>query len=502
MHFSSTFLILRTASHISLKEGTSMVRPHQLSESLSFDPELQCFLFGKEHLLEELPFPEHMIQEHACGGYIVLRRGIEILDKGIFPLWKGRQRHKCNRCGNHDPEAFGVCMCGRCGKSCVYCRHCLHMGVIRSCTRLVTWSGPEPQRQNPIAVGDGELCVWGGALSGEQAKAAEALDRSLTAGRSFLIWAVTGAGKTELLFPAIAHALLRGWRLALATPRTDVVRELAPRLRAAFPDVLISALYGGSSERFAEAPLVIATTHQLIRFHRFFDCVIIDEVDAFPFHFDPMLEYAVRKAAREHAPTAYLTATPPAVLKNAYLSGKLPGIKIARRYHGHPLPVPQFRWTGNWKQSIGKKLLPPAFLQWIQQKMAAEGRLLLFVPSVTLSRELTELLQREGISHVAGVHAGDPDRHVKVTFFREGQIRVLVTTTILERGVTVPGIEVAVFGADDPIFDERALVQIAGRVGRSPDYPGGEVIFFHHGKTLEMLRARKHLEQMNREAGF
>ncbi len=76
------------------------------------------------------------------------------------------------------------------------------------------------------------------------------------------------------------------------------------------------------------------------------------------------------------------------------------------------------------------------------------------------------------------MHAEDPKRKEKVLAFRRGQIPILVTTTILERGVTVPNIDVAVLGAEQPIFTESALVQIAGRVGRSAQYPTGDVRFF------------------------
>lgn len=467
-----------------------------------FNLDLQRFLYGREYRIEELPFPEEMIRQHVRKGFITLRHGVEAVDEGLLTLLYGSRKWVCRRCGNMEPDAFGTCTCGRCSRSCVYCRHCLKMGVVRSCTELATWSGPEPGQPLVTPAEDGRLCAWAGTLSGEQSAAAAELVRSLSVGESFLIWAVTGSGKTELMFPAIEHALLRGERIVLTTPRTDVVRELFPRLKKAFPTVPVSALYAGSEDGIPDAPLVISTTHQLIRFHRYFNRVFIDEVDAFPFHFDPMLEFAVQKAAKEDAPFAYLTATPPPKLRNAFLSGDLRGAKIARRFHGYPLPVPRFCWAGNWKKSVGQGFLPPATQKWINDKTKAGVQLFVFVPSVSLLRELTELLQREGLAHVAGVHAEDPDRHAKVTFFREGRIRILVTTTILERGVTVPAVEAAVFGADDPIFDERALVQIAGRVGRSPGKPGGDVVFFHNGRTLEMVRARRHIEQMNEEGGF
>ncbi|RYL95918.1 competence protein [Sporolactobacillus sp. THM7-4] len=470
--------------------------------SPAYDEHLQRYLFGRECLVEELPFSEEIIKRHVRKRFITLHPGIEPATDGLMALLSGTKRWVCRRCGNTDPREFGYCSCSRCGKTCVYCRHCLNMGVVRACSRLATWSGPAPERTSLPWRDSSRICEWTGTLSDVQEKVADDLDQYQSEGKSFLIWAVCGSGKTEIMFRALEHALRLGERAVLATPRTDVVRELFPRFKAAFPKVPISALYAGSEDKDPEAPFVIATTHQLIRFYRYFDRVFIDEVDAFPYHYDPMLEYAVLKSAKEKAPIAYLTATPPPVLKSAFLSGKLPGAKIARRFHGYPLPVPKDCWAGNWRKLVGQGRLPESFNQWVRAKMESGKQIFVFVPSVTLLREVTELLQKRGLARVAGVHAEDPDRHTKVMFFREGQIRILVTTTILERGVTISGVEAAVLGADDPIFDERALVQIAGRVGRSASQPAGDVIYFHNGRTLEMIRARRHIEQMNSEGGF
>ncbi|MFL6561410.1 MAG: helicase-related protein, partial [Bacillus sp. (in: firmicutes)] len=87
----------------------------------------------------------------------------------------------------------------------------------------------------------------------------------------------------------------------------------------------------------------------------------------------------------------------------------------------------------------------------------------------------------------------------KVQKMRSKGIPLLLTTTILERGVTFPNIDVAVVGSEDAIFTESALVQIAGRAGRSKEHPDGVVTYFHYGKTEEMLKARKQIVSMNRE---
>lgn len=113
-----------------------------------------------------------------------------------------------------------------------------------------------------------------------------------------------------MLFYGMEEALRKGERVCIATPRTDVVLELAPRLQKVFPNVNVASLYGGSEDRDKDAALVVATTHQLLRYYRTFHVMIVDEIDAFPYHADQMLQYAVEQAMKEKAARIYLTATP------------------------------------------------------------------------------------------------------------------------------------------------------------------------------------------------
>ncbi|WP_369678834.1 helicase-related protein [Planococcus faecalis] len=78
---------------------------------------------------------------------------------------------------------------------------------------------------------------------------------------------------------------------------------------------------------------------------------------------------------------------------------------------------------------------------------------------------------------IEAVHSKDVDRKEKVLKLRQRQIPGVLTSTILERGITIPNVQVAVVGADQSVFDAAALIQIAGRVGRASDYPNGEMYF-------------------------
>ena len=51
-----------------------------------------------------------------------------------------------------------------------------------------------------------------------------------------------------------------------------------------------------------------------------------------------------------------------------------------------------------------------------------------------------------------------------------------------------------------PFFDESSLVQISGRTGRSLEDPIGQVLFFAEEKTKEMVKAIRHIQEMNKLA--
>jgi len=98
------------------------------------------------------------------------------------------------------------------------------------------------------------------------------------------------------------------------------------------------------------------------------------------------------------------------------------------------------------------------------------------------------------------VYSSDSDRLDKVARFKQGDGQFLITTMILERGVTIPNIDVAVFSAEHDIYEESALVQISGRVGRNPKWPTGEIMYFHHGITKAMEDSKAQIINMNNSA--
>jgi late competence protein required for DNA uptake (superfamily II DNA/RNA helicase) len=423
--------------------------------------------------------------------------------------WLGRAHSapRCRRCGSFARQRVPCAACGL--AACAYCEACLALGRSRACALLLRSAAPtavprrgEASRGTAVAPTEGGIARWG--LSPAQSAAAAAALAFLarpSAGDGpgrFLLWAVTGAGKTEMIFPLLQYILERGGRALVATPRRDVVLELAPRLAKAFPDISLATLYGGSTERWKDAQLTLATTHQLMRFYQAFDLVIIDELDAFPYHNDPMLAHAAASSCKPDGHFVYLSATPPARLQREAAQGKLTHAKVPVRFHRHPLPVPRLLKMPTVAECIRKREVPATLKKSIQTSLLREAQVFVFVTRIAQIEAFVNLMRRMFPHiHIEGTSSQDPDRASKVIAFRERTIRLLVTTTILERGVTIPRSDVFILDADNGLFDEASLVQMAGRAGRSMDDPAGRVVFASSRRTRSQVKAVAQIQKMN-----
>ncbi|MCT0151332.1 helicase-related protein [Fructilactobacillus fructivorans] len=126
---------------------------------------------------------------------------------------------------------------------------------------------------------------------------------------------------------------------------------------------------------------------------------------------------------------------------------------------------------------------------------------MLFVPQIKDLAVIDQILQKElrGKKAWDCVYSADSERMAKVQAMRDHDVLFLITTTILERGVTFPDIDVMVLGADDPVFSTSSLVQIAGRVGRKKTRPTGNVDFFVGSYSRRIKRAQAEITIMNRK---
>lgn len=404
----------------------------------------------------------------------------------------------CSRCHNQKHLAFSQLPAFEEQEASLYCLNCLNMGRIIQGDYLYYLPSPTIHKQSC----DKQLLTWKGQLSPEQTRAAADLIDSLgDIDRPHSIIAVTGAGKTEMIFPVIQHVLLQGGRVAIASPRIDVCLELFPRLQSAFESVEMTLLYGGAEEAYRYTPLVISTTHQLLRFKEAFDLLIVDEVDAFPYTDDDSLHFAVKRAVKTQGKLVYLTATPDKLLTKSINEQQMTQTLLPARYHGYPLPEPRFHWVGNWRASIYQRQQSSKLWQLIVTFSERSGVKLIFLPNIRLAELLFNWLDSElKTIKVACVHSKDPLRKQKVQKVRDGEIDLILSTTILERGVTFTNCQVCILGAESKLFTTSALVQMSGRVGRKQEFPRGELIYAHQGVSWAMKQAEKQILQMNLKA--
>ncbi|MWC30925.1 helicase-related protein, partial [Paenibacillus sp. MMS18-CY102] len=457
----------------------------------------------------------------------------------------------CLRCGSGEAR-MNRTACAACGSSaCAYCEACLTMGRSRECGLLILGGGEgcpadahgaaasrlaAPGLAVARAIAAPVLSAepsarWG--LSPAQHAAASAALRyarprlaalaaiahhreagarhaslapstAPSAPRTtvpFLLWAVTGAGKTEMIFPLIEAALSYSGKALIATPRRDVVLELDPRIRRAFPEAKAVTLYGGSEQRWEDGDITLATTHQLFRFHERFELVVIDELDAYPFHGDPLLHYAATKAGKPGGAVVLLSATPPAHLQQAVRKRQIDHARVPVRFHRHPLPVPVYIRMPRVAQILSRRAIPHQLLRQLQASINRGAQCFIFVQQIRHAEPLAALLRRAMPNLPIGATSSqDAERPQHVAKFREREFRMLVTTTILERGVTVPHSDVFILDADGKLFDEASLVQMAGRAGRSKEDPAGRVYFCSSHRSEHQRRAVQQIKGMNREA--
>ncbi len=446
---------------------------------------MEQWMCGRALLIEEIPPDKRP----------ALFSGVEAGTIRTHPGFTDVSAHlSCFRCGSFDSKDHAVGGCA-CGKECVYCVRCLQMGKVTQCS--VFYEGLEFKKEAPEV--SGPLLAWDGVLSSQQQEASNDVVCAVKENRAHLIWAVAGAGKTEMMFEGIHVALQAGKRVCVSCPRVDVCLELAPRLKQAFPTVPLAVLHGSMDEPYRYTPLVIATTHQLWRFKEAFDVLVIDEVDAFPYHLDESLRFGAQTACKSVASLIYLSATPDKQLQQEVRTKRLQASILPARYHGYPLPVPTCKWVGNWKRQSTSRLPYSPVIRLMKKWVAMDRTFLVFIPNIEWMSRFEQTV-RNHFPAVAfsSVSSKDPMRKEKVQAMRDHEYRFLLTTTILERGVTFPNVHVLVLGAEDRTFTEAALVQISGRAGRSSLYPTGDVVFLHFGQTRAMKQAIRQIRHMNR----
>lgn len=382
-------------------------------------------------------------------------------------IFRGEQM-KCPRCGNTQKSYFYK------GSHGYYCRKCIGFG------RLLL------EEEINIKLEDihddcSEYTMQYPLTKQQEAVSKECQQYIRT--KDVLLECVCGAGKTEMVLASIADALNEKRKVCFAIARRQVVLELAERLKIYFKRAKIVAVCGGHTDEI-DGDLIVCTTHQLYRYQGQFSLLILDEPDAFPYRGDEVLHGIAKHACIGNI--IYLTATPDAYLLSRVKEGMMHHIILNKRPHGHDLPVPRLL-------IYPSVLLFFILIRWIN-KHACNPRII-FVPTIKTAKILGLILNIFMQCYVCTSESEDRDEII--CHFKQNPLGVMIATTVLERGVTIPKADICVWHANHSVFDEAGLIQMAGRAGRSFTSPEGDVLFLCSEKTELVQLCKNKIEQAN-----
>lgn len=396
---------------------------------------------------------------------------------------RGVADNQCFRCGNRDKHLFYTYYSSYEHTDITYCLYCIALGRSDSLHPLYGYETTRMRESIDYTL-DFEL-------NDIQKAASIRLLDAIKNKHHLMLYAVTGAGKTEITFEGIKYARQHGLNVAFISPRIDVVKEVYLRLSDAFKGVRIDLMYSGVKSVFCHM-FTVCTVHQLFNCINHYDVIIIDEVDAFPLPEEPLLMETIKRAAVDDASVILMTATPTREMK-AFV-GKSNIVTIARRYHGFDLAVPSIIWN-NTNKYIKKNRIPPKLVQLIDDILKNNRKVLIFFPDIVMMKSL-EIIMKTKYSRVESVCSGDAERAEKVQMMRDGELDILLTTTILERGVTFLYLDVIVIDAYR--FDSASLIQICGRVGRKPTDPTGNIWLVTAYNTTSITKTIAAIKAFNR----
>ncbi len=364
----------------------------------------------------------------------------------------------CPRCKNQDPQYFYTF------KQITYCRKCIKIGK-----KVVV----QNQFNQPIKKIDYHLDYQ---LTPLQLEISKQLLLRYQQHLNTSLKAVCGAGKTEITYEVIKYALNQGHCVCFTTPRKELVVELAKRIESQFQNIEITSVYGGHCNK-TNGQFIICTTHQLYRYHQTFDLLILDELDAFPYANNDVLQGILENSIKSNY--IYMSAT----LTNQ------PDLLMTKRYHGYLLDIPKCYLTPTWLSYLITMLK-------IKSHHHQGKPTIVFVPSILLTKKVTKIMRLAKIK-CQDCSSQSTNIDLTLTALKQGKLDAIITTTILERGITIDNVQVIILYGNNRIFNRDTLIQICGRVGRKINHPSGTISIFTPYKTKAIKRCIQTLKQDN-----
>ncbi|HOX50335.1 MAG TPA: ATP-dependent DNA helicase RecG [Fibrobacteria bacterium] len=313
------------------------------------------------------------------------------------------------------------------------------------------------------------------ALHASQREAIDLLERRMASGDQahFLLQGDVGSGKTLVCLLGACAALEAGSQVAVLAPTEVLARQHLSTFRRLLSPLDVPVLYFASGvpreerasalSRLAHGRSAVAVgTHALLSddvVFRDLGMVVFDEQHRFGVG---QRQKLASKGSHPHVVAASATPIPRSLLLGAH--GDMEVLEV-RGKPGNRLPIRS-------RVVVPGKI--PDMMSWLAAELSGGAKLFWVVPRVDESDEAAsvegsaeKLRQAFGADRVGILHGrmDGPEQNAAIEALRDGTIRALVSTTVVEVGVDVPDADLMVVEHPE-FFGLAQLHQLRGRVGR------------------------------------
>lgn len=229
-------------------------------------------------------------------------------------------------------------------------------------------------------------------LNADQQKASDEIQTALGRFQPFLLYGITGSGKTEVYFDAMAKVLAQGRQVLFLLPEINLTPQLLKRVENRFADVPTAVLHsrmaaGRRTQDYlramsGQAKLVIGTRLAVFTPLPDVGLIVVDEEHDGSFKQDNELRYhardlAVWRAKQSGCPIILGSATPSLESWHKAQSGAYRLLQLTERAHASAqLPQVDILNVGRLKLDNG---FSPQALQLLKQNFEAGGMSLVYL---------------------------------------------------------------------------------------------------------------------------
>ena len=229
-------------------------------------------------------------------------------------------------------------------------------------------------------------------LNADQQKASDEIQTAFGKFQPFLLYGITGSGKTEVYFDAMAKVLAQGRQVLFLLPEINLTPQLLKRVEDRFADVPTAVLHsqmaaGKRTQDYlramlGQAKLVIGTRLAVFTPMDDVGLIVVDEEHDGSFKQDNELRYhardlAVWRAKQSGCPVVLGSATPSLESWHKAQSGAYRLLQLTERAHtAAQLPQVDILNVGRLKLDNG---FSPQALQLLKQNFEAGGMSLVYL---------------------------------------------------------------------------------------------------------------------------